>query len=283
MYSTYGASLRSMFQYSNPGSYEDGLDEEVDKLSFQELTNLLSPNPARTHSHFLITTRPSQTNRALPNVKVASRYVLRKVCDKLFQAQPYELQMFYKALRSDPRMASTTSTLFGYRVHWLLQRKDNIEIFPIKGHADSLNAIYNDYTATNKGKPKKIVQLPSLSEAYIQGTPEPVQVGRYYRPLDPKFPSFDSWLLTEAAPRNPPIFLKFQVTLNKTQCEVKGSGLDILEPLVDPKIKRYVVVVTPEGITPDITVLSLQPGQGQNVNTIFPVYHLPVPEEVLFG
>ena len=82
MHSKYGPSLRSLLQIVRPHNYEDMVGREVDKLTLKELNDILCPSNARDYSHLLVSTMPSETNRALSKQEVASPYFPKKFTPK---------------------------------------------------------------------------------------------------------------------------------------------------------------------------------------------------------
>ena len=72
--------------------------------------------------------------------------------------------------------------------------------------------------------------------------------------------------------------------------DVKKVGLDMVDKLVYGDPRKYLVIFTPRGVEPHITVPTeylikfLYYGQyGQDVNKAFPVFHCPIDMFTLFS
>jgi len=265
LYHKYGASTRDLFNFRRPDLYEQVVNEEIDKLSSDDFTKLFKAIDNTTiQSHYLISTGPLPTNRAMPERKAVSKYVLGKILNRAYSNQIGRIKMIYEC-----------------QVHYLLQKEGVINLLPI--HYDpvdrGINVIYKNYSATDSAKIR--VALPKSKELRFDDPPTPLELDTYYVLQSSNCPTFDSLLLVQPNPRGPPILLAFQMTVGN-ECDAKKIDLDMVDKMVAEvkDIKKYLVVVTPEGMRPKITVprtyLTEEFLDGRNPDEVFPVYHLQV-------
>ena len=279
LYHKYGASTGNLFNFQ-PDSYEQVVNEEIDKLSPDDLTKLLKGIENNTiQSHYLISTGPLPTNRAMPERKAASKYILGKILNQVYPNQIDRIKIVYNALLLNLSTAGAAGMIYEHQVHYLLQEGGVINLLPI--HYDpvdrGINVIYKDYSATGSAKIR--VVLPKSKELRFIDPPTSLKLYTYYVPQSRNFPTFDSLLLVQPNPQEPPILLIFQMTVGDEH-DAKKTGLDMVDKMVAGvrDIKKYLVIVTPEGMRPKITVprmhLTEELLDGRNPDDVLPVYHL---------
>jgi len=172
--------------------------------------------------------------------------------------------------------------IYESQVHRLLQEERVIDLFPVcfvsvdRGE----NIIYKDYSATDNATIGKSFTLPGSKGFYFDKPPTSLEVGTYYHPQSTNCPTIDSLLLVQPTPQEPPILLVFQITTSKGECEASKIDLDMVDKLAAADTEKHLVVVTPKGVQPKITVPRgyLTDGflDGRNPDVAFPVYHLQI-------
>ena len=79
----------------------------------------------------------------------------------------------------------------------------------------------------------------------------------------------------------------FQATINVKTHDAKGSSLTKVDKLVGRGTKKHLVVVTPMGTKPRITMskdyLMGRLPKHSNFNKVFLVFHCQISENILFG
>ena len=133
LHTMYGASLGNPFLFAGkPDFYDKLVISEVEKLHYiNGLSELLLFSWWRTTDNhpLLVTTGPSPTNRAQPERKIDSPYILQQFCKRTFEYR-YYTKPFYDTLHT----ASTTSSapvVFDCRAHHFLQERRTLNLFPI--------------------------------------------------------------------------------------------------------------------------------------------------------
>jgi len=293
LYALYRPSPRSLFVYArNPHQYHTWVSSEVNNLSFSRLTKLLqSPDDATKTSHYLLSTRPSPTDRTVAERTIASSYIVEIFCQRVVTNRLEMVRNLYDTLHSTPSTSTGAGMVFEHRAHQFLLEGRNIDLFPIIGHLSSKgkNFIYDDYTATRDKTDRKQVALYNLKEHIVTdevGTR--LEYNTYYRPRNADFPAIDSWVLIQPNLQEPPIFLAFQITTNVDSHDAKRKGLDKVDKLGIPGgAQRYLVVLTHAGAEPKITVpmdylKTKFPRASDNYSVKFPVFHYPIDNDVLF-
>ena len=293
MYNKYGASAGYLLGHANnPMNYERMVLSQVLELSPLDLEELFrDPTHTKRRVHFLISAHPSLIDPTKPESKVASQYIVDKICMEVLENQVDEVRKICEMLQDGGQMDATGRMFFKYRVHQFLREGRAVKIFPIlsktKGNKLEGNCyVYDDYTATDTGVPMSCLGLPKLEEKVIYaeetGTAE---VGIYYRAAEGNFPSVDSWLHLRLDPQVPPTLLRFQMSLTETTYAVEKAGLDRVDGLISAE-KKLLVVITEKGIQPKILVpVDCLAGKldACSPDTVFPVFHLPLSKEELFA
>ena len=286
MHTNFGASLRSLFTFSDStGDYERLVNSEIFRLLPADLMRLLrDPLYAEEHSHLLVTTIPSPSDHTIAERKIASPFILEKICKTVFEDRTDDIRTFYDTLRRGAEMNSAAGMFFEARVHQVLREGGVINLFPISCVEENpaVNYVYSEYTEEN---PKRLVLPRSTEEVVSKAQTEAPVTGIYYRPVEKNFPAFDSWLCYQPTPEDDPIHLRFQMTLAMTHSVAK-KGLECMDRLVPGKAVKFLVVVTEEGIRPKMYVpkdyIDKKLGGG-DPNTKFPVYHLPLTRDQIFS
>jgi len=255
------------------------VDEEIRKLSPQDFTELLqNPNKATHNSHLLISTGPSPTNHTSPERTVISTYVLKGIYEQVLKGQVKEMKKLYQILQNNPTTATAAGMIFKSQVHQFFKKRRVIKLLPILCE----NIIYKDYTTNTK----KFTSLKSKELIFTDNPDTPLEVGTYYHPQSTNFPTVDSWLLTQPTPQESLILLIFQITPNEDKHNANVGGLVRVGKLVAADMEKYLVVITPMGVKPKITMpeeyLTEMFLAGHGLDAAFPVYHLQISDDVLF-
>jgi len=281
----YGASLRNLFLFANnPKHYKHLIKTQAKQLSPWDLIKLLRGVTDPT-CDYLISTRPLPTNRARPERKVASEYILKVICKHTLQDQLKEIRTLYNTLQSRPATSAAAGMVFKSQIHRFLQEERAIDLFPVlTSGKTSQNISYHNYTATENGINRKQVALPKSKGLAFSDEPGiTLKVNTYYHPQKTNFPTNASWLLIQSTP---PILLMFQIILNGEEHNIGKSGLDKVGKLVAAGVQKYLVIVTPMGVKPKITV----PGDyltdtllgSSDPGVAFSVYHCQISDDTLF-
>ena len=281
----YGASLRNLFLYADrQDTYNEIITSEINQLSPTGLTELLFAGRTTSGSHYLMTTGPLPNDRSRPERKIASPYVFAEFCRLILGDRVEMMKGCYDKLHLTPTTFSATGMVFKYRAHQFLQEGRTLEIFPILASSEvqgakHLKYVYNRYTDNVRQRQQFI--LPRLDLCPVdKDTQRTHELGVYYCSRSPTFPSVDSWVLVQPNPREPPIVLAFQMTINKKEHDAKPSSLDWLRMLVPLDAKVYHVILTPEAVEPEINVsadyLTTTFLGGRGVNDAFPVFHCEI-------
>jgi len=235
---------------------------------------------------------PSPTDRTVPESTIASSYILEMFCKKVFSNRVEAARNLYEALHSTwTTPADAGVTVFEHWVHQFLLKSRVIDLFPIIGRLSPTGKdfIHDDYTATRGNKVGMRVALRDLKEhIIIDEIGTRLEFNTYYRPRNTNFPVIDSWVLIQPNPQEPPIFLAFQIITDVGSHDAKRRGLDKMDELGIPEdAQRYLVVLTPTGARPKITVpmdclKTKLPGATHDHGVTFPVLHCPVDCDALF-
>jgi len=207
------------------------------------------------------------------------------------------MDYFHGLFRVNQSTAAAAGWVFESRVHQLLQRQRNIQLFPVRGSFATKNFNYNCYIASQeRSDAMNLCLFDSAEVPLTEGCH--VEKECYYRPRSTNFPTIDSLVLVHPHGEPSPLLLTFQITETRDQYGVNPDGLLKIRDLA-PGARKLYVVVTPENIHPTIVVPgSLLSGIGeQKVSAIkavfvdkvekvmheeFPVFHYPVRMKELF-
>ena len=268
--------------------YRRGVLSEICELSPERLTNLLRSAKNPTDDSLLVSTGPSPSDRTGPEGAVASQYILEECCGRILKGEVEQMKAMFDMLYKQPDSSSITGMLFEHRAHQFLQEERILDLFPILASTapENENYVYKDYT-TAKHK-TKVVSLPKLTERIVtKETTAANQSNIYYRPQSTNFPAIGSWVLHQPQFFNPLTLLTFQMTLDAEKHEIKRVNLDRIDKLVPGHHQRYLVIFTPKGVEPHITVpakhIAGKIGYGHDVNEAFPVFHYPIDIAALFS
>jgi len=197
-------------------------------------------------------------------------------------------------LHNDQTTSTAAWMVFERCVHQFLQKEKTITLFPILGRVltsgpnSGKHIIYDNYKAMRKAKNQTRVNLPKLEEfVIINKSKMEVKFNTYYHPKQRNFPSINSWVLIQPTFLKDPIFIMFQITINKSNHNVKQEGLDFMDQLNIPtNTVRWLVVLTPKGLTPQIGPVKVEYlkskhrkrklGAGDVFPADFLVYHYPI-------
>ena len=230
---------------------------EINQLSPRGLAELLSANKATDNSHLLVTTGPLPNDRTRPERKLASLHIFAEFC-RLVLRNRVEMKDCYDMLQLTPTTFSAAGMVFKHRAHQFLQEGRTLDIFPILTSSRSQGEtrseyVYNKYTDDVRRRQQFI--LPRLEECLVDKDPQlTYEPGIYYRPRNSNFPSVDSWVLVKPDSQNPPFVIAFQMTIDGGEHNAANSGLDWLGESVPRDAQMYHVILTPEGVEPEINV-----------------------------
>ena len=111
-------------------------------------------------------------------------------------------------------------------------------------------------------------------------------MGIYYRLESTDFETIDSLLLVRDRGRSQHVLLLFRITCNTEELEVSEEDLRGIDGFVLPKnTRKYHVVVTPQGVEPEIKVPEAylgKEGKRKLSGGGFLVFNCPIPANVLF-
>ena len=279
MHNKYGASLGNMIRFANnPNTFEDMLIRELVKVSPTELEKLYKyPTDLGESSHLLVTTRPSETDPTLPTRDFPSEYVLNRICKQVFKDRADQLSDFYCILREEPQTSAAAGMLFEAQVHRFLRKGGRFNLFRIKDR-DS-NYVFSNFT----GMVTDYLILPDSKEVITtKATMVTPELNVYYHPAK-NFTIFDSWILTQPHPQEPPVLLTFQMAFGQNTRTVDSGSLRFMDKVV-PGFDRWLIVVTNSEMGPEFTGPKeyLEELNGQSLDEEFPVFHLPLTKEDVF-
>jgi hypothetical protein len=183
-----------------------------------------------------------------------------------------EATHFYDLFKKSDVTAAAAGWLFESQMDKFLRQGQTVRLYPIHGDDTPRakkfkNFTYNDYSASDKREDSIVFQLP-MSVDYLLEEGVKLQAGRYYRPRSANFPTIDSVFYYNPT-GNQPTLLVFQFKRNK-----EDTGLRRIDNFeIPPNANKYRVVVTLDGIQPDIRVPK---------DILFPVFHYPVNESAVF-
>ena len=128
--------------------------------------------------------------------------------------------------------------------------------------------------------------LPKSEElVFIDEPNTSLEVGTYYRPRSTNFPTIDSWLLVRLARQELPVLFAFHISPSNDTCDVDRSGLARVGKLVDADTRKYLIIVTPTGVQPKMTVSGEHPTSkflaDRDPDLAFLVYHLEISDKAL--
>jgi hypothetical protein len=302
LHSPRGSSLRMLTNFfDNPDGYKASVDREVAKISYDDLWSLFkNPIDRSEASHFLVSTGPSESDRTKHSRWPTSDYAVEAICRDVFKNKADKIRELYDMVRGEPEMNATSGMFFEHQVHQLLRKGRTFDLYQIKYRKrGKANHHFDDYTATDSKTPTIQLTVPASDGKFNSRTAPHGCTGAkydayfrpdvnvYYRPKESNFPTIDSWIHTAANHRNSSTLFAFQITLNQTKHDLKEIGLDFIDKTMAKGIEKALIIVT-EGEQPKIDVpntyldAKLVGGSGA-VDEIFPVYHLPLTREELFG
>ena len=286
LYNTYGASPRALSSDSDePAAYRDRVIEEVQRIRSDDLLHTVQSSESDESSHFIMAIEPSPGSRNACEKRFISRHVFEMLWERHIRHQVFELHFYYDLLQRSPNTSSSAGWIFESRMHQLLRQGDTIPLFPVHGRVVRANFVFDDYAASDKTKD---LQLPESEEHFLDEGTHP-RVGRYYRPRVAKFSTIDALFFVQPPDEPSPILLTLQFTRSEEH-NVKEGGLckpDQLDLHTDTR--WYLVVVTPEGIQPAITIPKILFGdegskakKGKTLDRLIQVFHSPISMEKLF-
>ena len=228
LHAMYGASLRDLFLYADrQDAYNKIVTSEINQLSPNGLTELLS---AISNSHYLVTTGPLPNDRTRAERKISSPYIVGEFCRLILRNRVEMMKDRYNKLRTAPATFPAAGMIFKYRAHQFLQEGRTLDLFPILPSPQPqgetrLRYVYNKYIDDVRRRQR--FTFPRLEVRIVTKDAQHThELGVYYRPQGPNFPSADSWVLVQLNPQEPPIVLAFQMTINAKEHDAEKSGLD---------------------------------------------------------
>ena len=270
-----------------PDMYRREVLSEICELSPERLTNLLRSANNATDDSLLVSTGPSPGDRTKPKGAVASQYILEECCGRILKGEVEQMKTMFNILYKQPDQSAIPGMLFEHRAHQFLQEERILDLFPILASTtpENENYVYKDYTSA-KHKTKR-VSLPKLAERTVtKETTAANHSNTYYRPQSTNFPAIGSWVFHQPQYYSE-TFLAFQMTLDAEKLDVKQVNLDRMDKLVPGRHQKYLVIFTPKGVEPHITVpakhIAGKIGYGRDVNEAFPVFHCPIDIAALFS
>ena len=276
-----------------PDAYRREVLSEICELSPERLNNLLRSANNAIEGPLLVSTGPSPRDRTKPEGAFASQYVLEECCERILKGEVEQMKTMFDMLYEQPDSSTITGMLFEHRAHRFLREGRVLNLFPILASTTPENGsyVYKDYTATQNQRNENQITLPWLKECIVtKETTVTNEFNAYYRPRSANFPAISSWVLHQPKPYGSNTLLTFQMTMDPEKHDVKKVGLDMVDKLVYGDPRKYLVIFTPRGVEPHITVPTeylikfLYYGQyGHDVNKAFPMFHCPIDMFTLFS
>jgi len=123
MHQMYGTSLRNLFVFANaPELYGQLVNEAIQELSADRLSHvLLCADTASDDCHYLMSTGPSSTNRAQPEVTFSSPYIFGECRRRILKDDVEKLRSLANRLHSEQSTTAFVGMIFGHQAHQLLQ------------------------------------------------------------------------------------------------------------------------------------------------------------------
>jgi len=278
LYVKFGASPRSLALHtSDPDGFECLVTRQIMEVR-SDVLRCASCDPENIFDHVFVTL-PSPTSRNTYEKRIISRHVFELLWENHLQYYISDMEYFYHNFRVSPSTADFTGWIFEFRIHQLLGRQQTIQIFSIGQDSPRLgNFIYNGYPGVSL-----TLQLPGSNEHLLVEDGH-FHMNRYYRLKHTDFPAIDSLLFL---PGSPPTLVVFQITRNAEEHNVSEDSLRSVDKLGLPwNTRRVWVVVTPEGVKPEIKIPMAYFGMEVRTRLVgegFGAYHLPVPLSELFS
>jgi hypothetical protein len=286
LYNEFGASPKDLATYaSDPTAYESLVQQKLWTMNPDHLLRIFRGPRSGDVSHHVVIIQPSPTTRGFFETKIASRRVFELIWEIHLQHRISDMEYLYSFFQNSQTMAPAAGWIFELRMHQLLRRQQTIRLFPIRGRPGTTRFLYDGYTAS-KENPTDLQLAESDEYPLVEG--DRLRMNRYYRLDSIDFPATDSVLLIHPPGEPSPILLMFQMTRNKREHNVDEEGLGKIDDLRLPRhTRRYYVVVTPEGIQPQIKVppacFEGRGRRGISPDELFPVFHCPVRRNALFA
>ena len=268
--------------YANrPDSYRKVVISEIEKLSAKKLRRLLlSADDSPNDSHYLMSTSPLPHNRTMPERRVVSQYILGECCRRILRDDVEQLRGLHEVLCDDQSTATSAGMIFKYRAHQYLREGRTLNLSPL--HADTSLGVGNRVPDEHTEQ----FTLPRMEEGLIDEDTIRNKPHTYFRPQNTNSPTVDSWTLTQDKPEGPPTLLAFLLSSVMEGCDAEVVDLDQVNKWVSEDVRRYLVIFTPKGVKPQVTVLptSLTKELLGNcgVNGGFHVFHCQVDTVELF-
>ena len=284
LYEIYHASPRDLVNSGHdPDTLHDLIDLQVQQMDLAAIKIALASPDIDNSSDYVTRIEPSYRTRAVPRKTISCRFAFQLLWDRYIKDQTSEREFFYQLFSNNPIAGSAAGWVLEFRMHQLLREGRTINLFPIGGHP-TINTIYDHYPPSYDVGAKALV-LPESEEHSLQPMMA-LTIGRYYRPLNPNFPTIDSLFLVKPPCEPSPILLMFQVTQNKDSHDVNRRGLAAVEGLgLPPNTRKWLVVVTPFNIEPKIVVppKTAAPNTDRmDVDEVLQVFNCPVKTQMLF-
>ena len=221
------------------------------------------------------------SDRATPERKAISQYVLEECCRQILGDDVKRLKRLHEVLRNNQSTAASAGMIFKYRAHQYLREGRVLDLSPLHANTSPGNGnhIPNDRTEQ--------FALPRMEEHLVdEETVRTHELHTYFRPRSTKSPAVDSWVLTQHNFEGPPTLLAFQVWSDTEGHGAKTIGLGQVDKLIPADARRYLVIFTPNGVKPQVTVLTTSPTKellgSCEVNEELHVFHCHVDPVELF-
>jgi len=278
LYVKFGASPGSLALYASaPDTYESLVTRQIMGARSDDL-RCASCDPEAPFHHIFVTW-PLPDRRDISQQTIVSRYVFELLWENHLQHQMSDVEYFYYKFLDSPATADLAGWIFESRVHQLLRKQQIIQVFPITQDGPRPKKVT---PKDRSGRKLMEFQLPKSNERpFVKG--EPPEDGYYRLEFATNHPAVDSLLVFHSNRKSPPTFLLFRIIRNTREHIISKDTLDSIKELGLPNgAHKFYVVVTPEGVKPEIKVPKADPSKGGQSGE-FPVFNYPVPTNVLFS
>jgi len=251
MHFTYGASLKNLFAFADTvDTYGQEVISEIEKLSAKKFRKLLlSADDSPYSSPYLMSMGPMPSDRTEPERKVISQYVLEECCKRILKDDIKRLRRLHGVLRNDKSTAASAGMIFKYRAHQYLREGRILNLSPLHANTSpgGRNYIANDC--------EEQFTLPRMEEHLVdEETVRTCELGTYFRSRSANTPVVDSWTLIRRDSEGPPTLLAFHVSSDAEGHDIQPTSLAHVNKLVPVDAQRYLVIFTPKGVKPWVTM-----------------------------
>ena len=274
-----------------PRKYEEVVLRAISNIEPSQLPDIFQ-NPAfHPSSQYLAVIESSPVDHDRFIAGFASRRIFELLWEKHIQHRPHGMRCLYDVFRrvplpyEDPHSTTAARWIFESRIHQLLVKRQEIQLFRVRGHRVEANLVYDDYT-TSADEDDSITLCLTESEAHdLAWETGQLRENWYYQFKPNSFPAVNSMLLLKH--NQEPVLLVFKIACDKSDRDSTVHGLREIDDLgLASDVSRCYVVVAPEGIEPTITVPMEYLKDEGLVDPLadrgFGVFHRPVSMSTLF-